>query len=278
MRGTGPTTKLDYIKNEVKTSNISLCALLEPKHAGSHLLRTSLALHIPNHIHCNPVNNHIWLLWNNDIDVNVVDHSDQYITAKITHNSKSFFLSTVYANCDINQRKLLWHDLSIFDPGSLPWLIGGDFNTISKPSKKCGGRPYSNKSMDHFNSFIASSGLLEVSYLGDQYTWCNNNAGPTRIWLRLDRLLTNLAGSLAFPNLKVVHRPIILSDHCPIVAINHEPTRFPRNFKFLRQWTQDEDFSNVMTRSWALNSEGPPLVTLHKKLLRCKSAFSSLQK
>ncbi|GAV70101.1 hypothetical protein CFOL_v3_13599 [Cephalotus follicularis] len=132
--------------------------------------------------------------------------------------------------------------------------------------------------MDHFNSFIASSSLLEVSSLGDQYTWCNNNAGPTRIWLRLDRLLTNLAGSLAFPNLKVVHKPRILSDHCPIVAINHEPTRFPRNFKFLRQWTEDEDFSNVMTRSWALNTEGPPLVTLHKKLLRCKSAFSSLQK
>ncbi|GAV67303.1 hypothetical protein CFOL_v3_10809 [Cephalotus follicularis] len=33
-----------------------------------------------------------------------------------------------------------------------------------------------------------------------------------------------------------------------------------------------------MTRSWALNTEGPPLVTLHKKLLRCKYAFSSLQK
>ncbi|GAV88386.1 Exo_endo_phos domain-containing protein [Cephalotus follicularis] len=223
-------------------------------------------------------NSHIWLLWNNVIDVNIVDHSDQYITAKITHNSKSFFLSTVYASCDINRRKLLWHDLSIFYPGPLPWLIGGDFNTISKPSEKCGGRPYSNKSMDHFNSFIASSSLLEVSHLGDQYTWCNNNTGPTRIWLRLDKLLTNLAGSLAFPNLKVVHKPRILCDHCPIVAINHEPTRFPRNFKFLRQWTQDEDFSNVMTRSWALNTEGPPLVTLHKKLLRCKSAFSSLQK
>ncbi|GAV61903.1 hypothetical protein CFOL_v3_05428, partial [Cephalotus follicularis] len=162
-------------------------------------------------------------------------------------------LSTVYASCDINQRKLLWHDLSIFDSGPLPWLIGGDFNTISKPSEKCGGRPYSNKSIDHFNSFIASSSLFEVSYLGDQYTW-------------------------SFSNLKVVHRPRILSDHCPIVAINHEPTRFPRNFKFLRQWTQDEDFSNVMTRSWALNTEGPPLVTLHKKLLRCKSAFSSFQK
>ncbi|GAV81939.1 Exo_endo_phos domain-containing protein, partial [Cephalotus follicularis] len=117
-------------------------------------------------------------------------------------------------------RQLLWHDLSTFYPGSKPWLIGGDFNTISKPSKKCGGRPYSNKSMDHFNSFIANSILLEISFLGDQYTWGNNNAGPKRICLRLDRLLSNLVGSLAFLNLKVVHKPIILSDHCPIVAIS----------------------------------------------------------
>ncbi|GAV91789.1 hypothetical protein CFOL_v3_35175, partial [Cephalotus follicularis] len=132
--------------------------------------------------------------------------------------------------------------------------------------------------MDHFNSFIANASLLEVRFLGDQYTWCNNNAGPKRIWLRLDRLLTNFAGSLAFPNLKLIHKPRILSDHCPLVAINHEPSRFPRNFKFYRQWIQDEDFQTVISRSWDTNTEGPPLVKLHKNLLRCKLSFSSLQK
>ncbi|GAV89003.1 hypothetical protein CFOL_v3_32424 [Cephalotus follicularis] len=101
--------------------------------------------------------------------------------------------------------------------------------------------------MDHFNSFIANASLLEVRFLGDQYTWCNNNAGPKRIWLRLDRLLTNLAGSLAFPNLKLIHKPRILSDHCPLVAINREPSRFPRNFKFCRQWIQDDDFHTVIS-------------------------------
>ncbi|GAV67190.1 hypothetical protein CFOL_v3_10699, partial [Cephalotus follicularis] len=121
-------------------------------------------------------------------------------------------LSTVYVSCEITRRQLLWHDLSNFDPGSLPWLIGGDFNTISKPSEKCGGGPYSNKSMDHFNSFMANASLLEVSFLGDQYT------------------------SLAFPNLKLVHKPRILSDNCPLVSIFQEPTRLPRSFKFFRQW------------------------------------------
>ncbi|GAV86113.1 hypothetical protein CFOL_v3_29546 [Cephalotus follicularis] len=101
----------------------------------------------------------------------------------ITHNSKSFYLTTVYASCDPSQRQLLWHDLSNFDPGSLPWLIGGDFKTISKPSEKCGGGPCSYKSMDHFNSFIANASLLEVRFLGGQYTWCNKNAGPKRFCL-----------------------------------------------------------------------------------------------
>ncbi|GAV67593.1 Exo_endo_phos domain-containing protein [Cephalotus follicularis] len=278
LRGTGPTTKLDYIKHEVKSSNISFCALLEPKHEGSHLLRTSLALHILNYIHCNPINTHIWLLWNNDIDVQIVDTSDQFITTKITHKSKSFFLSTVYASCEISWRQLLWHDLSYFNPGSLPWLIGGDFNTISTPSEKCGGGPYSNTSMDHFNRIIANASLLEVSFLGDQYTWCNDNAGPKMIWLRLDRLLTNLARSLAFPNLKLIHKPRILSDHCPLVAIFQEPSRLSRSIKFCRQWTQDEDFSDLISRLWVPDTEGPPLVKLHKKLMRCKSAFSSRQK
>ncbi|GAV67196.1 hypothetical protein CFOL_v3_10704 [Cephalotus follicularis] len=132
--------------------------------------------------------------------------------------------------------------------------------------------------MDHFNNFIVNVSLLEVRFLGDQYTWCNNNAGSKRIWLRLDRLHTNLAGSLAFPNLKVVHKPRILSDHYPLVAICQEPTRLPRSFKFFRQWIQDEDFSSIISRSWALDTEGPPLVKLHKNLLRCKSIFSTLQK
>ncbi|GAV81905.1 hypothetical protein CFOL_v3_25358 [Cephalotus follicularis] len=103
--------------------------------------------------------------------------------------------------------------------------------------------------MDHFNRFIAITSLLEVSFLGDQYTWCNNNAGPKRIWLRLDRLLINLAGSLAFLTLKLIHKPRILSDHSPLVAISQDPTRFPRSFKFCRQWTQDEDFSDIISRS-----------------------------
>ncbi|GAV81890.1 hypothetical protein CFOL_v3_25343 [Cephalotus follicularis] len=132
--------------------------------------------------------------------------------------------------------------------------------------------------MDHFNSFIANAGLLEVSFLGDQFTWCNNHAGPNRIWLRLDRLLTNLSGSLAFPNLKLVHKPWILSDHCPLVATFQVPTRLPCSFKFFRQWIQDEDFSIIISRSWASDTEGPPLVKLHKNLMRCKSVFSKLQK
>ena len=38
-------------------------------------------------------------------------------------------------------------------------------------------------------SFRSMAGLMDASFSGSKYTWCNNRQGHPCIWKRLDRLL-----------------------------------------------------------------------------------------
>lgn len=50
---------------------------------------------------------------------------------------------------------------------------------------------YSSKS-HYFNDFIVQNGLLDLGYIGINFTWCNNQAGLARRHARLDRFLANV--------------------------------------------------------------------------------------
>ena len=74
----------------------------------------------------------------------------------------------------------------------LPWLIAGDFNVITSLKQCCGGNfsNYSRKAM-LISDFIAKSSLVDISYIGNPFTWCNGQVGFARRWARLDRFLAN---------------------------------------------------------------------------------------
>lgn len=50
-----------------------------------------------------------------------------------------FLLSLVYAKCTRTERLELWEDLIRHSNNTLPWLVGGYFNTILSLSEKKGG-------------------------------------------------------------------------------------------------------------------------------------------
>lgn len=53
------------------------------------------------------------------------------------------------------------------------WLIGGDFNMISKSEEKYGGREKLDQEVDHFNDFIHSSTLINMQTPNGTHTWSN---------------------------------------------------------------------------------------------------------
>ncbi|WOK94372.1 hypothetical protein Cni_G03074 [Canna indica] len=74
------------------------------------------------------------------------------------------------------------------DTSRAPWLIAGDFNCIDKAEDKLGGKPFIiGNSLRAFKDLCRSSGLIDLSFYGMRYTWCNNRTGSRRIHARLDK-------------------------------------------------------------------------------------------
>lgn len=64
--------------------------------------------------------------------------------------------------------------------------------------------------MDH-------SGLVDIGFTGDIYTWNNKRVGGANIKQRLDRVLENIEWRLIFPKAILHHLTINKSDHKPIM-------------------------------------------------------------
>ncbi|XP_049386507.1 uncharacterized protein LOC125850697 [Solanum stenotomum] len=99
----------------------------------------------------------------------------------------------------------------------IPWCTIGDFNVITSTEEKYGGIPYNmNKSLD-FISTIEASGLVDIGYSGQHYTWCNQRAEEARVWKRLDRAMVNDKWLELMPQTTITHLPSVGSYHCPLL-------------------------------------------------------------
>ena len=77
-------------------------------------------------------------------------------------------------------------DISNLNPGQhILWLYIGDFNCITKAAEKRGGRMYG-KNATYFFDFIQLTGLIDLGYQRDYFTWLNRQKDQSNIQCRLD--------------------------------------------------------------------------------------------
>ena len=99
----------------------------------------------------------------------------------------------------------------------MPCLCFGDFNEILSVEEKLRGAPRSQQQMEAFQNIINKCGFKDMGYSGFDFTWCNQQEGDNRVYLRLDRVLATLRWMEHFPNVRVKHLEDTTFDHCPIL-------------------------------------------------------------
>lgn len=101
--------------------------------------------------------------------------------------SSNWVISIIYNASHLQSQCNLWYELSKLSTINLPWLIIGDFNAITSREGHKGGSfaSYSRKAC-YFLNFIEDNNLLDLQFSGPKYTWCNNQAGISKRWARLD--------------------------------------------------------------------------------------------
>ncbi|GKA13789.1 RNA-directed DNA polymerase, eukaryota, reverse transcriptase zinc-binding domain protein [Tanacetum coccineum] len=125
-------------------------------------------------------------------------------------------------------------------------VIMGDFNEVRYKSDRFGST-FNAHGASLFNSFISSSGLMEVSLGGSAYTWCHKSASKMS---KLDRFLVSESLMNNCPNISAITLERYLSDHRPILLRELNVDYGPTPFRFFHHWIEMEGFCKVVEDGW----------------------------
>jgi len=270
-RGLYSTKKVDFINSHCLASKISLFALLEPKHDGKDIILLNSKIRFSNYMHFSPTNIHIWLFWNDNVFINILNIHQQHVTMKIFDGVNYFHLSIVYASTDMHVRKDLWDALGSLNLKKDLWVVGGDFNAVSSNEEKLGGLPYSIADVADFNQFINCNALCDPGFIGDKFTWCNGRKGNKRIWSRLDRVLVSRNFSNVFPNFQVSISKRLWSDHSALIFNFLSMIKPIFNFKFCSRWSKDAKFCSDIKHLWVNSNSDVPFSSFFNNIKKVRS-------
>lgn len=248
----GMRASLPRLKHLITEQRLHLLALLEPKHTPSSICRFMLQL---GFTHSYASNSHrIWFFWR-DAEFQLLATQDQGQVVHFTLQSITlqwkFVFSVVYANTTPIQRRPLWQALSDFACScTLPWLVGGDFNTFRALADHHGRSVPSLAALQDFNDCIEQCSLMDPPHQGSRFTWADGR-GLGRICRRLDWLFINSTFQDSFTSLQLSHLPRVASDHMPILFLcRRQGGPIRRTFRFLDPWLHHSDFHNYMKQAW----------------------------
>ncbi|KAL0909402.1 hypothetical protein M5K25_020266 [Dendrobium thyrsiflorum] len=273
VRGIGCANTRTRLKNLCRIYSISMLIINEPFIASDKLLSTARFLHFKYSMA--NVSNKIWVLWNDPLVIDNVGDFNQVLHCSISLNQYHFFASFVYAASNCSTRKILWDQLTQFaNNTTAPWMVGGDFNTISNPSERVGGSSPNIQSMEDFNSVILDCNLIDIGFSGSTFTW---NRG--KLWQRLDRALFNESWINLFQSTHVEHLNRTMSDHSPLlITIKPKIENFSGNFRFQNMWLLDNSFTELVQLNWLAplhpNDSSTGMDRLWHKLKRLKQKLN----
>eukprot|EP00253_Pinus_taeda_P029073 PITA_29073 len=185
-------------------------------------------------------------------------------------------LSNVYFPQDPGNKSALLNTIEVLNRNRQHplWIVGGDFNMITKIEEKSGGRTRLEPEADRFKEFIRMASLIDLPFCNGTFTWSNRRGGKHQISSKLDRFLisdnaVHLGGDFTAEIL--AHTG---SDHWPIALQWQRPgvhTRRP--FHFEAFWLTHPAFKNFIKTTWASFTplEGSKMYRFQQRLWFLKS-------
>ncbi|KAL4385521.1 hypothetical protein GQ457_15G016470 [Hibiscus cannabinus] len=191
MRAVASSKFRRHFKNVHKQKGARIDVLLEPRISGRSADMVIRMLGFDNsfHIEAHAFSGNIWLLWMDEFVIEIMKACNQFIHCRCrsVRDSEWCFITVIYASPTTDIRRLVWVPLSDLNPGDgVSWLLGGDFNAITNSGERFGGSANSSGISKFFSESIEGSGLLDMSFVGNQYTW-HHVSDANQYWARLIR-------------------------------------------------------------------------------------------
>ncbi|XP_020218078.1 uncharacterized protein LOC109801423 [Cajanus cajan] len=201
----------------IQEYDIGVLCLLETHISGDRALGVARRISLDKSfmMHANGQVGGIWCMLNSQLwQLEVMEHSSQYIHLKILKGALSWFCIFVYASPRTQGRVALWGDLRRL-AGQIngPWHLMGEFNAVLRQHERVGGSVNACIRGDNaFKDFVNRYHLMDLGYTGAPFTWHRGN-----VFERLDRSLASYEWRILFPNAALNHLNPLKSDHAPIL-------------------------------------------------------------
>ncbi|XP_074315696.1 uncharacterized protein LOC141651903 [Silene latifolia] len=188
---------------------------------------------------------------------------------------KDMYMMFIYGEPSFEFRLPLWNAISDLISGLSPFLIIGDFNQVELHSDKLGGSNVIRGQQD-FTTWRLDNSLLDVPFFGPPFTWFNNRSDDQLIMERLDRAYANNDWLHLFPAASILHLPILISDHAPIILKFLPISKSGRRPYRLDNWCfSSPEIANIVECAWRLSIPGSPMYVLSRRLSSVR--FSIMQ-
>ncbi|XP_041024617.1 uncharacterized protein LOC121265149 [Juglans microcarpa x Juglans regia] len=276
----GLGTSMGRLKSLISKFKPKMVVLLEPFQSFDKAHYYMRALHFDNVISNDKVGGKIWVLWMNDLVVNVIRMTSQFLSLSTVEGDFQFLGNFIYAKCNMMDRRILWEDLRWNNLSEDPYLFAGDFNIIHSDLERRGGRSRSIAAMDDFNKWIHEGGLIDLNSHGSKFSWCNGQRGLAKAWAKLDRVLLDANLMSIVPNVTCSYLPRMTSDHCPmLIEFLKDPYSYdPSPFRFQQMWVEHPEFIDFVKSVWSVPVVGMGLFKLANRLKRVKVALREWNK
>ncbi|XP_074314008.1 uncharacterized protein LOC141649212 [Silene latifolia] len=241
------TKHLEVVKF-MKNTKIDVLGLLETRvkhNKSTRILNNKFGGY---HHYCNYSCHHngrIWLLWNpSNVHLSIIQAESQVVHCFVHHlvSGRKFHLSVVYGSNSAVHRRKLWDSMVKHAATIGAWRCGLD----DLPGNGC------------------------------EFTWFNKHELPTRVYSKLDRVLTNADWLLSFTQTYASFPAPTVSDHSPaLLHFSGDPP--PKKlFKFLNCWIDHLDYKNRVSVAWSQRVVGNSMHRLMAKLKNVKTALRDL--
>ncbi|KAL0413099.1 UNVERIFIED_CONTAM: hypothetical protein Sradi_1511600 [Sesamum radiatum] len=151
------------------------------------------------------------LLWRKSVDVLLQSFSRRHIDVSVRLNETQEWwrFTGIYGEPKTCNRDITWNLLSkLSKQSNRPWVCARDVNEIIDQSEKAGGPPRPVWQMRKFRVALLESGLSDLGFLGEIFTWSNRHPFPNTVLERLDRACATLNWSQMFSSAHVTHVPM----------------------------------------------------------------------
>ena len=160
------------------------------------------------------------MMWKEGSDIRLRSCSNSHIDVEV-HSSAAptpWRATSFYGHPDTGKRFISWQLLEFLkNQYNIPWIVFGDFNEITQSNEKTEGVDRDAKQMAEFRDCLNRCELVDLGFFRQKFTWCNGRGGAQHTKVRLDRMVANEDWLRLFPEARVRHVAMSISDHCMLM-------------------------------------------------------------